>query len=300
MTTIFIYVIIIIRILEHVLDYYTERFIMQTIDYDGMSQYMGKSTRTLRRWETEKPLKFEVLLDEYTKSLEETFAHDSESILILVANFKGGTGKSTLADALAYYLDDAVILNLDIAQRSKNTNATKTIDYVDLLDNYTVEQVIRDLKNKYKYVIIDTPGDSTDEVLEVAPLVKNIIIPMTLGKRSREATNLTLLTFFGEDPLIKGDVKTYFIFNIYRNKAKRLDSTEKFKKMLSNFVSNEKDPSVTLKPKLDGLDFSDAIYTAEEEGKSIFELAEENRAAYKSILGKMSSTCKKMETFFEL
>ena len=268
---------------------------MDKIDFDEMGKYFTKSARTLRRWEKEKPQKFQIMLEEFLRETEQPTVNNNN--LIVVANFKGGVGKSTTSDALAYYLDDAVVFNIDITHSSKNTNAAPTVDYAKYMEKFTVTQMIEELHKKYRYVVVDTGGEATQEVIEVVKLTRNVIIPLTVGKRAREVTINTINTFFGKNSDIQGEYKIFFLFNAYLNKKKRDTAYSKFSQA---YKTIDKNSDIKLKSVIGTLDYSDAISTAEEEGKSIFELANENRAAYKSILGKITLLCRSIENHFNL
>jgi len=266
-----------------------------SIDYEGMGVYFNKSSKTLRRWETEKPEKFKILAEEFLESLEGSA--DNECILIAIASGKGGVGKSTIADSLAYYLGDSLVINTDIAQKAGKINASETIDYVDYIDEKSIDELIDENKSKYRYIIIDTAGEITSEVLGVVSRIKNLVIPMVIGRRSREATKITLDTFFGEGTHLRGDYKLYFLFNQYKNALKRDESSKLFKQMYDELNI---DKNVNLKARLGALDHSNAIVTAEEKGKSVISLAAENRGAYGAIMLKLNTLCSQIENFFEL
>jgi hypothetical protein len=57
---------------------------------------------------------------------------------------------------------------------------------------------------------------------------------------------------------------------------------------------------VKLNPKLGALDASNAISTAEESGKSIFQMVQENRTAYATAAKKMTVLCNQIEEHFKL
>jgi len=268
---------------------------VSNINYEGMGIYFNKSPRALRRWEKDKPQKFELMLNEYNIQREIEF--DEQSEIIVALSQKGGVGKTTIADALGYYLGDSVILNVDLSQNTKDINSCVTVDYINIMHKYKIKEIVKRLSKKYRYIIIDTPGDLTDEVKEALSLSKKIIIPMTIGKKTRVKTESTLETFFGEGSESSGIYNIFFFFNAYINKKKREIATNKFLEMFSNmkFASG-----IEIKPKLGSLDYSDAIFTAEEEGKSIFALADENKGAYKSILIKMNKLCSSIENHLNL
>lgn len=272
---------------------------MNKIDYEGMGSYYGKSARTMMRYEEDKPQKFQMMLEEYLQQLEPTDSskNNSESEVIVFASLKGGVGKSTMSDSFGYYLDESVVLNLDISQPSKNINSCPTLDYINYIGKHTVGELVQELSKKYKYIIIDTPGEVTSEVLEAVALTNKVVIPMTIGKRAREKTEKTLEAFFGTGAKGSGEYKIYFLFNISSNRKKRDESVFKFKEMYGAFVP---DANIKIKAALGAMDYSDAISTAEEEGQSVFSLAETNRLAYKSVLAKITKVCGQIEKHFEL
>jgi cellulose biosynthesis protein BcsQ len=224
--------------------------------------------------------------------------HDGLGVVIGAFSLKGGVGKSTTCDALGSYLDESVVFNLDIAQRASEINACPTVDYSDIMSKKTVEDAINELRKKYRYVIIDTPGEITEQVIQALPFIKHYIIPMTIGKRSRSGIESTLNGFFANDDLdISGEIKIVFLINAYKNIKKRDIAVDHFKKMFKEFKSTS---NVKIVPKLTALDYSDTISSAEEIGESVVSLAKENPGAYNTAMKKLNTVCRVIEDHFEL
>ncbi|MDD5407151.1 MAG: hypothetical protein PHE73_09460, partial [Sulfurovaceae bacterium] len=244
--------------------------------------------------------KFDIMLNEYLiyfGTVTEPPLQGCSSIVIASLSLKGGVGKSTISDIFGYYLDDTVILNIDIAQPASKVNSCITIDYVDYMNEKSVEELINELSSQYRYIIIDTPGDPTKEVLETLRLATKLIIPMTIGKRTRVTTEATLETFFGEDTVLRGNYDVFFFFNAYTDRKKRDEAAKYFNETYDTFKSSSE---IQLRPKLGALDASNAIYTSEQSGKSIFELVTENALAYGPAAKKINSLCAQIEEHFGL
>ena len=278
---------------------------LKDIDFEALALHTNKSARTLSRWIETKPVKLKILYESYLRDTEDKKVAYEKSHVILVGSLKGGTGKSTLADSFAYYLDDSVILNIDIAQSAKDFNASPTLDYVDHFGK-SLSDIIDELSKTYMYIIIDTPGDYTELTEEAIPLADKFIIPMTSGGRSRGATETTLNAFFGEESSLKGNIKAYFMFNRFVDKKKKNKNdsensptlaVRKFKEIFSSFVPND---NIDMQANLGFFGNSLAIETAEEKKMSLIQLKKENPGAYKSAADQMSALCKKIEIFFEL
>ena len=269
------------------------------IDFDAMGEYFNKSSRTLRRWEKERPEKFNIMLEEYLRESASTNNNENKGCIIGAFSIKGGVGKSTICDALGSFLDESVILNLDIGQRASEINACPTIDYSDIMNSgKTIEMILNELSLKYRYIIVDTPGEITEEVVAVIPFIKHFIIPMTIGKRSRYGIESTIEGFFNnEDLSIDGNIKVMFLINAYKNLKKRDAAIVHFKTMYSQFKPAN---DIKLISKLSALDYSDAISSAEEAGESIVTLAQQNPGAYTKAMRKINAVCRTIEQHFEL
>ena len=277
------------------------------IDYEGMGDYFCISSITLRRYEKNDPSKFRIMLFDYEQSLkrdddktEENDTIDFSANAVLMLNFKGGVGKSTLANIFGEYLGDAVILNTDIAQNSSEINSCPTVDYDEFAElGVSISGTIKNLRSKYNYVIVDTASGASEFLGESVDTIKNIIVPLTIGSRSRETTLTMLEVMFGSQSNRSGDYKIFFVVNMLKAKSKneklnkhRDQSLTKLYDELMGFKANE---NVSLTMEIGTLDKSDAIATSENTGKSIFNMYKQNRDAYKSIASKAKSLCSKIE-----
>ena len=263
-------------------------------DYDALGHFHGKSGRSMRRMEEDSPAIFNIRLNEYKRTLEK----EDKSVVIAAVSFKGGAGKSTLANSFGAYLGpESVVLNLDISQPAKDVNSCATIDYSEVMEQATVKQVLDKLKEKYKFILIDTPGEISEEFLEIVEHVNHFIVPFNTGKRARRATVETIDAYFNEHSYLKGNFKTYFVLNQYRDKIRKEMVVEEFKKAI-NLINIS--PDVKLTYGLSALKQSDAIMTMEERGLSIDELSMENRLAYRVAQDNITKLCSSMEKFFGL
>lgn len=268
------------------------------IDFEKMAESFNKSERTLRRWAESKEAKFEVMLEEFlmrNATNKDNIAEDGTVIVTL--SFKGGVGKSTISDAFGYYLDDTVILNLDLGQPAAKINACPTVDFIDVMNEKSVAELIEELLQSYRYIIVDTPGELNSDVLDILRVANKLIIPMTIAARSIEATKSTLMTFFGEGSELEGKYDVYFFFNNCTDRQKRQEAIEDFTKAFNEFKPKE---GLELRAKLGAFDSSNAISTAENTGKSIFQLDQENKTAYRTVTKKLTALCAQIENHLKL
>jgi len=113
--------------------------------------------------------------------------------VIAVVNFKGGVGKSTIANLLD--LPNKLIINLDLAQDAKTINTSQTENFYQLKEDFGIESLNEAIEGAFEAgienVILDTPG-SVSDFMEVLDKIDYFLIPFTPGERSIETTLNTI------------------------------------------------------------------------------------------------------------
>lgn len=108
-------------------------------------------------------------------------------MIILIASQKGGAGKTTIATNLAAKLaidSDVLLLDADrqpsatewCIERKENHPKRPRVNCVQRYDD--IDDTLDDLKDRYEYIVVDTPGKDSIEMRSAMLVADIIIIPV--------------------------------------------------------------------------------------------------------------------------
>ncbi|WP_456470019.1 hypothetical protein [Caminibacter sp.] len=264
-----------------------------------------------KRWieENKKGEKMENIYDnmeEIDKITQNDKEDDMKKRFILLANDKGGVGKTTLATLID--LPKSLILNLDLSREIADIYPYKKIvDFgkVKEEENIELEDFLELLSQskEFKNIIIDTKGGITEDLLKVLPYIDTVIIPIKVGTTSEKPSYefiMELKTYIDELnkkkvnwAIVYNEISPKFLQKSGIGKFELIDDLKENAKLLKKEVLGKRLKAVTYFKR------SEAIATREMKKKDIEELLKENFGAYLVIKNEIKRLNKDLEPAFK-
>jgi len=217
--------------------------------------------------------------DDYNSKKEKKF--------ILLANDKGGVGKTTLATLLD--LPNSLILNLDKTREIADIYPyKKVVDFgkVEQEEGIELEDFLGILAEdaNFENIIIDTKGGITEDLIKILPYIDSVLIPIKIGITSEKPSYefiIQLKNYLEELNeknikwgIIYNEISPKFLKKIGLGKYELADEYQNMKKILKAEVLGDSLKAVTYFKR------SEAITTREKEKEDINLLMKKNFGAY--------------------
>lgn len=140
------------------------------------------------------------------------------SQLILIANDKGGVGKSTLAPELCLYLYDlkrtVAVIDADrsLACARHVNGAEKSIPVGALFDVDAINRAVPELRKKHDFIVADAPANLGKETLALMTHADVVLIPTEASLKPFESTVRTFEAVEKAREATGGNPRHVFVF----------------------------------------------------------------------------------------
>lgn len=260
--------------------------IVKEYSHTKIAEFIGKSEGTIRNMMKKSPQAYMEIIEKYKKYLIEVNIMNQKKT-IAVISFKGGVGKSSIANIISNRIKNSTILNIDFGQIASSVNSATTIDFgassegeQALSEDHSVSEILELLleDDECDVVIIDTPGDISEEFLDIIEKVDHFILPFKPGPRSSNGTLETYKAIFGEG-YISGHHKLSVVVNEYVSDEERDQEIRAMKEAFA-LITLPDDLKVDIS--YTSLKVTMVMRTMEKTASSIDTLSAKNKMAYKA------------------